>query len=124
MKPFHIEFNGFFAIIKLIFSDTNFLSIFIDCIYKIEVELVYKPSSVLSISKFLSLSLKNTLKKGWQTMNIRCYITKFLSYLSIERSCSQLTNYDYNKELLKLASFLGTLILREGFLTIISSSSR
>lgn len=38
-------------------------------------------------------------------MNMSCYITKFLSYLSIERSCSTQTNYDYNKELLRLAQF-------------------
>lgn len=39
-------------------------------------------------------------------MNISNDITKFLSHLSIERSCSASTNRDYNKELLKLASFL------------------
>jgi len=39
-------------------------------------------------------------------MDISCYRTKFLAYLSIERSCSMQTNHDYNKELLKLAKFL------------------
>ena len=39
-------------------------------------------------------------------MNLSCDITKFLSHLSIERSCSASTNHDYNKELLRLASFL------------------
>jgi len=50
LKPFHIEFNVFFAIIKLIFSDTNLLNIFIDSVYK-EVELICKPSSKLKILK-------------------------------------------------------------------------
>jgi site-specific recombinase XerD len=39
-------------------------------------------------------------------MNMSCDITKFLSHLAIERSCSASTNHDYNKELSKLASFL------------------
>ncbi|MCL6087057.1 MAG: tyrosine-type recombinase/integrase [Actinobacteria bacterium] len=38
-------------------------------------------------------------------MNISCDITKFLSHLSIERSCSPKTIYDYNKELSKLNKF-------------------
>lgn len=33
------------------------------------------------------------------------YITKFLSYLSIERSCSASTIYDYNKEITRLTSY-------------------
>ena len=39
-------------------------------------------------------------------MNLSCDITKFLSHLSIERSCCASTNHDYNKELLRLAYFL------------------
>ena len=39
-------------------------------------------------------------------MNLSSDITKFLSHLSIERSCSASTNHDYNRELLRLASFL------------------
>jgi integrase/recombinase XerD len=39
-------------------------------------------------------------------MNMSCDITKFLSHLSIERSCCASTNHDYGKELLKLAYFL------------------
>jgi site-specific recombinase XerD len=39
-------------------------------------------------------------------MNLSCDITKFLSHLSIERSCCASTNHDYNKELLKLSYFL------------------
>ncbi len=39
-------------------------------------------------------------------MNISCDIIKFLSHLSIERSCSKVTIYDYNKELNRLNQFL------------------
>lgn len=56
-------------------------------------------------------------------MSISYYRTKFLSYLSIERSCSPQTITTYNRELLKFANFLPdknlnsitTSILREYF---------
>ena len=56
-------------------------------------------------------------------MDISYYRTKFLSYLSIERSCSTQTITTYNRELLKFANFLPdknlnsitTSILREYF---------
>ena len=38
-------------------------------------------------------------------MNMKCDVTKFLSYLSIERSCTASTIHDYNKELARLEKF-------------------
>lgn len=39
-------------------------------------------------------------------MNMKCDVTKFLSYLSIERSCAASTIHDYDKELARLGKFL------------------
>jgi len=42
----------------------------------------------------------------WQTMNMKCAVTKFLSHLSIECSCAASTIHDYDKELNRLNNFL------------------
>jgi len=39
-------------------------------------------------------------------MNMKCDVTKFLSHLSIERSCAASTIHDYSKELTRLEKFL------------------
>ena len=39
--------------------------------------------------------------------DIRNYLNSFLAYLRIEKTASQATIYDYNKELQKFIDFLG-----------------